>query len=63
MATKGCGKLKSNYTYFDDSWLILLKMDEEAITEGVDCCGIVKTSHKGFCLARLETLIRFLPGG
>ena len=31
--------------------------------EGVDYCGPVKTSHKGFCLATLENLMKYCPGG
>ena len=30
---------------------------------GVDYCGPAKTSHKGFCLAKLENLTRDWPGG
>ena len=30
---------------------------------GVDYCGPVKTSHKGFCLATLENMMRVLGGG
>ena len=30
---------------------------------GVYYCGLVKTSHKGFCLATLEKLIKDWPGG
>ena len=30
---------------------------------GVDYCGPVKTSHKGFCLATLEKLMKDWPGG
>ena len=30
---------------------------------GVDYCGPVKTSHKGFCLAALEKLMKDWPGG
>ena len=30
---------------------------------GVDYCGPVKTSHKGFCLATLENLMKDWPGG
>ena len=31
-----------------DSWFSGMKMDEKAMDEGVDYCGTVKTSHKGF---------------
>ena len=30
---------------------------------GVDYCRLVKTSHKGFCLATLEKLMKYWPGG
>ena len=35
----------------------------EAIAAGVDYCGPVKTSHKGFGLATLENLAKYWPGG
>ena len=47
-STKGCGQMSSNYTYFSDVWFIVLKTSEEAISEGVDHCGPVKTIQKGF---------------
>ena len=31
--------------------------------QGVDYCGPMKTSHKGFCLATLEKLMEYWPGG
>ena len=30
---------------------------------GVNYCGPVKMNHKGFCLAALEKLIIYWPGG
>ena len=33
------------------------------MAEGVDYCGPVKTSHKGFCLATLEKFMKYWPGG
>ena len=30
---------------------------------GVNYCGLVKTSHRGFCLAMLEKLMKDCPGG
>ena len=63
MATKGCGKLTSNDTHFADSWFSGVKKVEEAMAEGVDYCGLEKTIHKGFCLATLEKLIKYWPGG
>ena len=51
--TKVYGQLKSNDTYFDDSWFNYLKTDEETMDSGVGYCRPVKTSHKGFCLSTL----------
>ena len=51
--TKGCGQLTSNDTYFSDSWFSSVNTAEEMAAAGVDYCGPVKTSHKGFCLAKL----------
>ena len=53
MGTKGCGQLPSNDTYFDDSCFSGVKTADGEIYEGVDYCGPVKTSHKGFCIATL----------
>ena len=33
------------------------------MADGVDYCGPVKTSHKDFCLATLEKLMKDWPGG
>ena len=52
-ATKGCDQLSSNDTFFDDIWFSGVKKIEEENTEGVDYCGPVKTSHKGFFLTTL----------
>ena len=54
IATKGCGQLTSNDTYFADSWFSSVKTAEEVMAAGVDYCGLVKMSHKGFCLDTLE---------
>ena len=61
MATKGCGQLTSNYTKFSDSQFIVVKTAEGGMAEVVDYCGPVKTVHKGFCLAKLEQLIKYWP--
>ena len=53
----------SNGIYFSDIWFSVVKIYEEAIAEGVDYCGQVKTSHKGFCLDTLEKLTKEWPGG
>ena len=50
MAKKGCGQMMSKYTYFTDSWFSGLKTAEEAMAEGVDYCGPMKTSNKRFSL-------------
>ena len=61
--TKGCGQLTSNDTYFDDIWFSYLKTAEEVMSTGVDYCRPARTSHKGFCLATLEKLIKNCPVG
>ena len=30
---------------------------------GVDYCGLEKTSHKGFCIATFEMLMKYWPRG
>ena len=56
--TKRCGQLTSNDTYFSDSWFSSVKTAQGAMAAGVNYCGLVKTSHKGFCLATLEKLMK-----
>ena len=63
IATKGCVQLTSNDTYFADIWLSCVKNSEEMSAAGVDYCGPVKTSHKGFYLSKLEKLMKYWPGG
>ena len=63
IATKGCGQLKSSDTYFSDIWFSFVKSAEEMAAAGVDYCVPVNTSHKGFCLATLEKLMKYWPGG
>ena len=63
IATKGCGQLISNDTYFYDSWFSYVKTAEEMAATGVDYCGPVKTSHKGFCLNTLEKPMKDWTGG
>ena len=63
ISTKGCGQLTSNDTYFADSWFSSVKTADEMAAAGVDYCGLVKKSHKGFCLATLEKLIKDWPRG
>ena len=36
IATKGCGQLTSNDTYFADSWFSSVKTDEEMAASGVN---------------------------
>ena len=62
IATKGCGQLTSNETYFSDSWFSSVKNTEEAMDAGADYCEPVKTSHNGLCLATLEKLIKDWQG-
>ena len=38
-------------------------MDEEAMDEGVDYCGLAKTSRTYFCLDTLEKSMEYCPGG
>ena len=47
-ATKGCGELSSNNTYSSDRFFSGLKTAEESSAEGVDYCGLLKTSRKVF---------------
>ena len=63
IATKGCSQLTSNDTYFADSWFISVKKSDEIAAAGVDYCGPVKTSHKGFCLSTLEKVMKYWPRG
>ena len=63
IATKGCGQQTSNVTYFSDNWFSSVKTDEETMAKGVDYCGPANMSHKGFCLATFENLMKDWPGG
>ena len=63
ISTKGCGQLKSNYTYFADRYFSFVKTSEEAMAAGVDYCRLTKITHKGFCLATLENLMKDWAGG
>ena len=63
IATKGCDQLTSNYTYFADIWFSSVEMAEETMAVGVDYCGLAKINQKGFCLATLENLTKYWPGG
>ena len=59
IATKGCGQMTSNDTYFSDRWFGSIKTAEEMAAAGVNCCRPTRTSHKGFCLTTLEKLIKY----
>ena len=63
MATRECVQLTSNETYFVDIWFRGVKTAERVMAEGVDYYGPEKTIHKGFCLAILEKLMKYWPGG
>ena len=63
IANKDCGQMTSNDTYFAGSWLSSVKTSEKMAAAGADYCGLVKTSHKGFCLATLKELMKDWPGG
>ena len=58
MSTKWFGQMKSNDAYFADSWFSGVKTAKETMYEGVDYCGLTKTSHKGFCVATLENFMK-----
>ena len=45
---RGCYQLTSNDTYSSDIYFSEVKTVEEATAAGVDYCGSMKTSHKGF---------------
>ena len=62
-ANKGSGRLSSTNTLFSDIWFSGVKTMEDKNTEGIYYCRYVKTSHKGFCLAQLEKLLKEWPGG
>ena len=62
ISIKGCGQLTSNDTYFADSWFSSVKTADEAMAAGVNYCGPVKTSHKGFFLATFEKLMKDFRG-
>ena len=61
--TKGCGKLSSNHNLLDYGWLIGVKTAEEETANILDYFGPVKTSHKGFFLAKLEKWTKKCPVG
>ena len=63
IATKGYGQLTSNDTYFANIWFISVKTADDMAASGVNYCGPEKTSHKDFCLATLEKLMKDWPGG
>ena len=63
IATKGCGQLTSHDAYFSGRWFNSVKTAEEMVASGVDYCGLVKTSHKVFCLYTLKKLMKDWPGG
>ena len=54
--------MTSNDTYFAYIWFSGVKKYEEDMAEVVDYCGPVKTSNNGFCLNKLEKLIKYWPG-
>ena len=63
IATKGCGQLTSNDTYFANNWFSYVKTAEEMASVGVNYCRTLKMIHKGFCLTTLEKLMKDWPGG
>ena len=63
IATKVCGRLTSNETYFADSCFSSVKKSEEDMAARVYYYGPVKTIYKGFCLSTLEKFMKIWPGG
>ena len=61
--TKLCVQLVSNDNYFSYIFYSRVKKYEEVMAEGVYFCGLVNTSHKFFCLATLENLMKDWLGG
>ena len=53
VATKSYAQLTSNYTYFYGFWFSGVKKPESSMAEGLNYCRLVKTIHKGFCIATL----------
>ena len=58
IATKECGQLTSNYTYFAENWFSYVKTYEEIAAAGVNYFGPTKMTHKGSCLNTLEKLMK-----
>ena len=52
-STKGCGQMQSNDTFFSDISYSIVKTEEGAMTEAINYCRPVNTSHKGFFLYTL----------
>ena len=63
IATKVCGQMTSNYTYFADIWFSSVKTAEEEMAAGVDYFRPVNTIHEGFCLATLKNFTKDWLGG
>ena len=61
--TIGCSQLTSNNTYFADRWFGSVKTAEDAMAEGVDYFGTMKTGQHGYCLAKSEKFMKDFPGG
>ena len=55
ISTKYCVQLTSNNTYFSGIWFNSVKNSEETADAGVNYCVPVKTIHKCFGLATLES--------
>ena len=60
---KGCVQLSSKYTFFADIWLSVVNIVQQASAELLYYYGTAKTSHKVFCIAALEKLIKECLGG
>ena len=60
--TKGCVQLTSNDTYSADICFSSVNTAEEVIVTGVDYFRLLEMSHKVFCPAKLEKLMKAWPG-
>ena len=62
IATKGCGQLTSNNTYFVNSWFSSIKKSEEMEAAGVEYCDPVKTMHDVFLFEYVRKFDERLSG-
>ena len=60
---KGCVQISSKYTFFTDIWFSVVNIVQQVRAELLYYYGPAKTSHKVFCIATLEKLIKECLGG